>query len=655
MFKFSKIIFSITLSFLAGSQSLAQEVYDFDTQIRPMMAKKCFECHNTGSPKGGVNLDNYKEKDRVITDGQFWLKVLDQIKTREMPPKNKPMLSEEEYTLLVEGLNAILETSLKEKVPGQIVIRRLSHSEYQYTVKDLTGVDFDARNYFPSDGSGGGGFDNQGGSLFFTPLKFERYYDAAETIVGKMEEDESLWNKMVPDEYSPSVFTRLAIWIKSLWVEGYNGATHARLAAEKTLYPFATRAYRRFLKDNEKEQLTKLFTQVYDSKDSVDNPQRFNESIAQTFKMVLVSPNFLYRAEEEPEIKGAYPLSNFELATRLSYFLWASMPDDELFALAYAGQLQDTVVLETQVKRMLADPKAKRFAESFSTQWLGINKLLDPQPLADPERFPDFDLSIRKALYSETVEYFYYVLTGSKNMMELVNSNYTFLNDQLAEYYGIEGVDNKDMQRTLLADTRRGGVLGMGSVLTVTSLPVRTSPVLRGKWVMEQIMGISPPPPPPEVAELESSEAAHSELGLRKLLEVHRSKPACFSCHQKMDPLGLGLENFDAIGRWRDTYGKAAIDASGTLADGREFNGPDELKILLTSEKEKIARNLSSKMLSYALGRGLQFTDEPALRKLESTLLENDFNPDPFILELVKSYPFRMKMNDFRDRIKEVI
>jgi len=655
MFKFSKIIFSITLSFLVGSQSLAQEAYDFDTQIRPMMAKKCFECHNTGSPKGGVNLDNYKEKDRVITDGQFWLKVLDQIKTREMPPKNKPTLSEEEYTLLVEGLNAILETSLKEKVPGQIVIRRLGHSEYQYTVEDLLGVKFDARNFFPSDGSGGGGFDNQGRSLFFTPLKFERYYDAAEMIVGQVQADEKLWSKVVPLEYDPSVFTKIAIWFKSFWVDGFNEATHAQLAAEKVLYPFATRAYRRFLKDNEKEQLTKLFSQVYITKDSVDNPQRFDESIAQTFKMVLVSPNFLYRAEEEPEVKGAYPLSNFELATRLSYFLWSSMPDDELFALAYAGQLQDTVVLENQVKRMLADPKAKRFAESFSTQWLGITKLLDSQPLADPERFPDFDLSIRKALYSETVEYFYYVLTGSKNMMELVNSNYTFLNDQLAEYYGIEGVENKDMQRTLLADTRRGGVLGMGSVLTVTSLPVRTSPVLRGKWVMEQIMGISPPPPPPEVAELESSEAAHSELGLRKLLEVHRSKPACFSCHQKMDPLGLGLENFDAIGRWRDTYGKAAIDASGTLADGREFNGPDELKVLLTAEKEKIARNLSSKMLSYALGRGLQFTDEPALRKLESTLLGNDFNPDPFILELVKSYPFRMKMNDFRDRIKEII
>lgn len=650
-----KTIFALCLLVSPVLASFGQELYDYDTQIRPLLSQKCFECHNVNMPKAGVNLDNYREKARVVKDGAFWLKVLDQIESRAMPPKTKPALSEDDYRLLVDGINSILQNSLKEHVPGQVVIRRLSHTEYQYTIKDLLGYDFDARNYFPSDGSGGGGFDNQGGSLFITPLKLERYYDAADQIIQGVSEKQELWRKVVPEPYDPSWITRLVVWVKSVFDDSYTSLSHARLAAEKAMYPFATRAYRRFLKDDEKQRLSDLFVQVYEGMDTLRNPQRFDATMQQVAKMVLVSPHFLYRTEEEPPNDRAYYLSDFEMASRLSYFLWSSMPDDELFGLAYMGKLQDTLVLEGQVKRMLADPKAKRFAESFSTQWLGISKLLESQPIVDPERYPGFDMPLREALYRETVEYFYYVLSDSKNMMELVNSNYTFLNEKLANFYGIDGDFDEDFQRVQLADANRGGVLGMGSVLTVSSLPVRTSPVLRGKYVMEQIMGISPPPPPPEVAELVEDEGAHSELGLRKLLEMHRSKPSCFGCHQKMDPLGLGLENFDATGRWRDSYGKAPIDASGTLADGREFNGPAELKVLLMEEKEKVARNLSTKVLSYALGRGTLFTDEPAIRRLETTLLENNFNPDPFIIELVKSYPFRMKINDFRDKITEVL
>jgi hypothetical protein len=304
---------------------------------------------------------------------------------------------------------------------------------------------------------------------------------------------------------------------------------------------------------------------------------------------------------------------------------------------------------------MLADPRAKRFAESFATQWLGVSKLLDNQEIVDPARYPELNMDIRKALYKETVEYFYYVLTGSKNMLELVNSNYTFVNEELAVYYGIEGVAGNAFRKIAVDNDARGGVLGMAGVLTTTSLPDRTSPVLRGKWVMEQILGISPPPPPPEVAELTKDASKQSEVGLRKLLEMHRSDPACFSCHQKMDPLGLGLENFDAIGRWRDSYGKAEIDPSGVLSDGQAFSGPEELKVLLLKEKQRIARNFSSRMLSYALGRSVLFTDEPALRRLETCLLENNFNPELFLVELVKSYPFRMKLNDFRKKVDEVI
>ncbi len=631
--------------------SFAQEEVSYEKEIRPLLATKCFECHNTGTTKGGVNLDNYKEQARVIEDGQFWLKVLDQIKTRAMPPKSEPPLSEKDYHELVNGINSILQNSLQDRSPGHVVIRRLSHSEYHYTVLDLLQVDFDARNYFPSDGSGGGGFDNQGGALFFTPLKLERYYDAADMIIGEVYNDKTKWANVVPVVYRQNWWQQFRNWVKSLFFEDYAEINPPAAAAEKVIIPFATKAFRRFLKDEEKTKLVNLFQTVYDQKDSLENPRRFDESIAQTFKSVLISPNFLYRSEEEPEKTGAYPLSNFEVATRLSYFLWLSMPDQELFDLAYSGMLEDTVVLEGQVRRMLADPKAKRFAENFAVQWLGISKLLDNQPMVDPVKYPGFDTPVRNALYRETVEYFYYVLTGSKNMLELIKSDYTFLSKELADYYGIEGVTADDLQRTVLTDSSRGGVLGMGSVLAATSFPLRTSPVIRGKWVMEQLLGISPPPPPAVVAELTEDQDAHEALGLRKILEAHRSRPECQSCHEKMDPLGLGLENFDPSGRWRDSYGRAVVDPSGVMADGRTFNGPAELKTLLMTEKAKIARNFSARLLSYALGRSILFTDEPALQHLESCLLNNNFNPELFIVELVKSYPFRMKLNDFEKKV----
>lgn len=649
------VIGAATLLCMVMVMAHAQEENLYETKLRPLLENRCIECHNTGNTKGGVNLDNYKEQDRVIKDGQFWLKVLDQIKTRNMPPSTESPLPENEYQVLVQGIDSVLQSSLREHKPGHVVIRRLSHTEYQYTVLDLLGVDFDAKGYFPSDASGGGGFDNQGGALFFTPLKFERYYDAANQIVDTLRADEEKWHNIVPFDYKQTWWQRLANWVKSLFSDTYQEVNAPEVAAQKVIVPLATKAYRRFLKEDEKQRLMTLFESVYESSDTLKDPVRFNDALAQTFKAILVSPHFLYRAEEEPPIKGVYVLNNFELATRLSYFLWSSMPDQELFSLAYLGKLQDTLVLEAQVKRMLADPKAKRFAESFATQWLGVTKLLDNQQIVDPERFPEFDMAIRKALYRETVEYFYYVLTDSRNMLELINSNYTFVNEELARYYNIQGVTGSAFRKVDVTDRSRGGVLGMAGVLTTTSLPTRTSPVLRGKWVMEQILGISPPPPPAQVAELPKDEKSQSALGLRKLLERHRSDPACFSCHQKMDPLGLGLENFDAIGRWRDSYGSVDVDPSGVLADGSTFNGPAELKELLMAEKQRIARNFSSRMLSYALGRSVLFTDEPALRQLEECLIQNNFDPQPFIITLVKSYPFRMKINDFRKKVDEII
>jgi hypothetical protein len=235
-------------------------------------------------------------------------------------------------------------------------------------------------------------------------------------------------------------------------------------------------------------------------------------------------------------------------------------------------------------------------------------------------------------------------------MLDLVNSDYSIINKKLANFYGVEGVSEDVFQKVNFTNNNRGGVLGMAGVLASTSISTRTSPVLRGKWVMEQILGVSPPPPPAEVSALTEDKNIHEALGLRKILEMHRSDPACQSCHEKMDPLGLGLENYDPTGQWRETYEVVKIDASGITADGQKFNGPAELKEILLKEDKKIARNFSRKMLSYALGRTVLFTDEPALVKLDNALLNNNFNPEPFIIELVISYPFLMKQNDFEKK-----
>lgn len=651
---YQKLLIGVFL-FLQLASLQAQETLDYTKDIIPTLKTHCYSCHNVGNSKGGINLEKYEEEGRIIKDGQLWLHVIDQVKTNAMPPSHKPQLSPEDYHILVDGINDILVKSLQNKTPGKVIIRRLNHTEYHYTVMDLTGISFDAKNRFPSDGSGGSGFDNQGGSLFFTPLKMERYYDAAEEIIEELYQDRAKWEKIVPFEYKLSLWQRFLTWIKRTLFSSYNPVNPPEETAEKVIYPFASSAYRRFLKSEEKEKLMTLFQKVYSNNQSMPNPERFKRSVSEVFKAVLIAPSFLYKMEEEPDVEKPVPVSDFEMATRLSYFLWSSMPDQELFQLAAAGKLQEDHVLETQVARMLEDPKALRFAESFVTQWLGITKLKDPNaPLGDLAKFPLFTEAIKDAMYRETTAYFYHILTDGGSFLDLIKSNYTFLNEDLAEFYGVTGVKGKEFQQVNVTDGIRGGLLGMGSVLAVTSLPTRTSPVLRGKWVMEEILGISPPPPPPDVSELSEDESLHEDLGLRALLERHRSDPACQSCHEKMDPLGIGLENFDAVGRWRDTYGNTPIDASGILSTGETFQGPADLKVLLMEEKEKFARNLTTKFLSYSVGRGVLFTDETAVRELSDELLASNFQPKQFIAELVKSYPFRMKIKDFQKRSTEI-
>jgi hypothetical protein len=324
----------------------------------------------------------------------------------------------------------------------------------------------------------------------------------------------------------------------------------------------------------------------------------------------------------------------------LSYFLWASLPDAELSSLADSGELKKSDVLQTQVHRMIADKRSRCFAESFATQWLGIDKL-GGSSRPDANRFPDFDDALASAMQDEAIEFVAYVFRENHSLLELLDSEYTFVNERLAKHYGISEVAGSEFRRVELRDRNRGGLLGMAGILTSNSYPLRTSPVLRGKWLLAEILGGKVPPPPPDVPSLPADDKPVDGLTLRQRLEQHRSKAECASCHNRLDPLGFGLENFDPVGRWRDEIAGDPVDASGELPGGQKFNGPAELKTVLLNRKQDFLRNLTRKMLSYALGRELNRFDDCVVRDTLKALEAGEFRSSILFEQIVLSYPFR--------------
>ena len=588
---------------------------DFHQDLLPQLQKHCWDCHNARKAKGGVRLDGFTNLASIYRQPKLWETAVRQVEERLMPPESRKVQpSQEERLALSEGLRDLLDNPAPGVIrldPGPKIAHRLSRTEYNHTVRDLLGVVLRPADDFPADGGGGGGFDNNASTLFVPLLLLEKYLMAAEEVLAAA----------APE----ALFRHPVTWYRS-----------ETAAATGDLRDLARRAWRRPVSAPEMARLLEFYQQTR---------RRGADSRTATLaaaKAVLVSPNFLFRIEKDPPGQTPAAIDDHALASRLSYFLWASMPDATLFALADAGRLSQPKVLEAQVMRMLADPKARALSEQFVGQWLGI-RTLGSVAAPDPQKFPEFTPALREAMMTEPTEFFAGLVRENRSLLELLDSDYAWVNADLARHYGIPGVNGSTFIRVSLSDRRRGGVTGMAAVLTQTSYPQRTSPVLRGKWLLEEVFGTPPPPPPPLVATLSSNDEKSEGLTFRQRLEKHRKDPNCAACHARLDPLGFALENFDPIGRWRTQVSGESVDASGELPGGVVIVGPEALKQVLLERKQLFLRHLTEKMLAYALGRGVEYYDIPAVKRITEAVASDGHRAPKLILEIVRSEPFRLR------------
>jgi hypothetical protein len=599
----------------------------FSREVPPLLLEYCVTCHGGAKPRGQLPLDQLAQKPDFAKNIVAWEKVLTVLRGGDMPPPGRKRPEPAVFQRAAAAIDGELERTYARlpRDPGRVTIRRLNRVEYRNTIRDLMGVDYPATEELPSDDVGYG-FDNIADVLSLAPVHLEKYLAAAEKIVSE-------------------VF--LDVKRRERFLSWRGDARTPREAARRILTEFARRAYRRPVSPQEVERLLQL---VDKARQDGDGPE---EALQVAFKAVLVSPHFLFRIERDPApdekrplplpaeryVPGVYPISEYELATRLAYFLWSSMPDEELFQLAEKGQLRQN--LDAQVKRMLQSPKSRALVENFAGQWLQLRNL--SSIMIDPKLFPRYDAFMRESMQRETEMYFEYILREDRSILEFLDSDYTFLNERLARHYGIEGVQGLEMRLVKLPDRRRGGILTHASILTVTSNPTRTSPVKRGKFILENILGTPPPPPPPDVPELDNDKNAVLTGSLRQRMEKHRENPGCAVCHVKMDALGFGLENFDAIGAWRTKDGSFEIDPSGTLPDGTTFRNPAELRQALLQQADQFRRCLAEKLLTYALGRGLEPTDNVFLREIVAQTKQGGDRFSALILAIVHSDPFQLR------------
>ncbi len=591
-----------------------------DKDLLPLLEQRCMDCHDADMKKGDVSFEFLRQPSGARHDIRLWGKVREQIRAGTMPPKSKPPLEPAQRDTLLQWIQsneqAVLEMDATQ--PGPARARRLNREEYNNTVRDLLGIAKRPGDKFPADGAGGEGFANNADTLSLSPLLVEKYLGAANEAIAEVWQRGELRARLM----APVTSDKLP----------------AEVGAELALRPFLLRAFRRPPTDAEVQALLNVFRQA------LQRGSNWDDAMKILFKATLVSPKFLFLEEAaRPEAKEPRRLDSYEMASRLSYLLWSSMPDEELLRLAGENKLQEDAMLDAQVRRMLAHDKAKALTKNFAGQWLRFEEVFNT---VDPDRrkFPDFNRELRQAMYDEIFSFCDQLLRRNGYVLDCLDSDYTFLNEQLAKVYEIPGVQGKEMRQVKFSNPRRGGLTSMAAILASTSYPQRTSPVLRGKWVLEQLLGTPPPPPPPNVGQLPEDDRSLKETTLRKRLEAHRNKPACAGCHVRLDPPGFALENFDPIGKWRDTENGKPLDATGTMPGGKSFATPAEFRRLLMEEKNLFVRSFCTRLLGYATGRTVDLPDQPTLLRLEKILRDNDYRSEPLIIALVKSVPFRSRL-----------
>ncbi len=620
---------------LAQSGSLRAESPADSIKLTPATAVDffqtyCVDCHDGEAAEAGLDLSSFTSTEQIPAAIETWNRVADRIAEQQMPPLDSDMPSMQLRNSVVEWIRGTIHEAVCDDgiAPGGPMLRRLNRTEYANTVRDLLGIHLDVGHVLPDDGAGGEGFDNAAETLFISPIHAEKYFDAARTALKHAMSD--------PRDR------------RSILVAKPTETVSPRDAASKVLAVFLPRAFRRPVTPDEIDQYAELFEQVY------AEDQSYESAITVALEAAMVSPKFLFLWEQPHTQPEPIPVSQYEMASRLSYFLWASMPDHELIKLASENKLHDDAVLEAQVKRMVRseiddrghrrDAKIRDFSQSFVEQWLGTRAIgREFQP--NEAIVGKLDSELLGGMKYEPVMFMEDLLAENRSLLNWIDSDFTYANSRLARHYAIKDEFREQPRRVELpSGSHRGGVLGMSAVLAVSSFSHRTSPVLRGKWVMETLLGTAPPPPPPNVPDLDEVAVEQGEkLSLRQRLERHRADPTCASCHAVMDPLGFGLENYDVLGRWRTEVEGIAIDSTGTLPDGTTFAGAAGLKDQLMQRKDEFIRHLTRKMLGYALARQLTNEDQCVVESISQKVADDHYRAQTLVLEIVKSVPFQLK------------
>lgn len=634
------VLSSLLVNVQADEHAKKVEIWKktYEEEILPIVEARCVQCHRGDKIEGEFDFSKFPNGQAAADAGDAWERVAKRIRLNEMPPQGSPGLSDEQKGQFHRWVDSRPNQDLCKQLAseetqswyrGFVMSRRLTQTEYRNAIRDVVGVPLQPGEEPPSDGAGGEGFDTVGDALFTSTIHLESYLAIADRVI-----EDALPDVPASDDPARALIRSrlLTVLPKSLQPDSSKNDAEA---ASEIIAGFARRAWRRPVTEDEKLRLLQLYEA------SAGRGRGFLASVREPLKAVLVSPHFLFVVETEPDATGVIRLTPHQIATRLALFIWSSVPDEELLQAADSEAILAEDQIRTQVRRMLADPRSLALGENFGLQWLGLRGFGEVHP--DESVFPEYTEALASDLREEAMRFVAHVFQQNRPITDLLAADYVLVNRRLAQHYQIDLPAESSWQTVSVTDGRRGGVVTLGSVLTATSYPRRTSPVLRGRWILEEVLGSAVPAPPPNVPALEESSEGKEGLTLRQRLDLHRQKAECASCHDRMDPLGFGLENFDGIGRWRETDQGLPVDNAGKLPSGDTFSGPGELKSVLMKRSGEFQQHFVRKLLGFALGRELNKFDQCIVETCVKKLSENELKSQILIEEIALSYPFQYR------------